>query len=179
MVMLADIVLIAGLLALIVLVWLWLFRFQRPTTRRVEPDPVIVELASAPGYPLDRARHLASKGKVDEAVAVYKEIYVRSDHSPRPLFEAETLLELHGRYSEAIDLVRLILRTAAEEPHHWAEASLRLARLLDTHFDEHEAARDLWEKVNERMKHTRFGKEARENLYGPKNWFDAPQGLID
>ncbi|MFA6240697.1 MAG: tetratricopeptide repeat protein [Candidatus Hydrogenedentales bacterium] len=90
---------------------------------------------------MDRARTLASRGNVDGAVRLFKEIDRADAASPHALKAAAVALEADGRMDEAYRVYREIMRRFSNDLPVWSLAAHRAALICINHLQSPDEAR--------------------------------------
>lgn len=138
---------------------------QSVATRVVERRALIeMEIPDSDAYPevegFYEAKELALLGNVEGAVHTHS----HSRKRIRGCFAAARLLEADGRYPEAAELLRELVRQTQQEERPWAEASYRLANLYQKHLERRSEAVDFYNKIVLRMPETEYGRMASKAL---------------
>ena len=97
-----------------------------------------------------RARSMKRRRDIVGALRQYRRYFNENPVCPRPLFEAELMLEAEQCYDEALDLLREILRRFGANDIHWVEAVYRMAHVLEIHCHDYETSHYLLRKIIER-----------------------------
>jgi hypothetical protein len=97
-----------------------------------------------------RARSMKRRRDVVGALRQYRRYFNENPVCPRPLFEAELMLEAERCYEEALELLREILRLFGANDLHWVEAVYRMAHVLEIHCHDYETSHYLLRKIIER-----------------------------
>lgn len=102
------------------------------------------------GTDLSRARSMKRRRDVVGALRQYRRYFNDNPVCPRPLFEAELMLESERCYDDALDLLREILRHFGDDDVHWVEAVYRLSHVLEIHYHDFETSHYLLRKIMDR-----------------------------
>ncbi len=113
---------------------------------------------------LDRARSLADSDRVDDAVALFREVFEQRPEKPRPLFEAASALETAGRFEDAAELLEWIAQEFKEVDKVWGEAVFRLAGIYENKYRDKQKARDALSKLVWRTPGSEQAKLAKERI---------------
>jgi hypothetical protein len=111
-----------------------------------------------------RARTLKRQRDVVGALRQYRRYFNEYPGCPRPLFEAELMLESERCFEEALDLLREILRRFGDDDIHWVEATYRLAHVLEVYYRDFETSHYLLRKVIDRCPDSHHALHARRLL---------------
>lgn len=116
------------------------------------------------GSDWSRARSMKRRRDVVGALRQYRRYFNDNPVCPRPLFEAELMLETERCYEDALDLLREILRRFGHNDVHWVEAVYRLSHVLEIHYRDYETSHYLLRKIIERCPDSDYAAFARRLL---------------
>ena len=116
------------------------------------------------GNDWSRARSMKRSRDVAGAFRQYRRYFNDNPVCPRPLFEAELMLETERCYNEALDLLREILRRFGHDEVHWVEAVYRLSHVLEVHYHDYETSHYLMRKIIERCPDSDYAVFSRRLL---------------
>lgn len=105
---------------------------------------------ATPLFYLSEANRLVKKGDVEGAISEYRRRFTEYPDLPDPLFGIEFLCEQQGRYEEAAEVCREVLRRFQGDDVTWAKASRLLESLLREHLGDPGTADKILEAIHER-----------------------------
>lgn len=111
-----------------------------------------------------RARSMKRNRDFAGAMRQYRRYFEENPICPRPLFEAELMLESERHYERALDLLREILRRFGDNDVHWVEAIYRMAHVLEVQQRDFETSHYLLRKIIERCPDSDYAKFAKRLL---------------
>jgi hypothetical protein len=115
-------------------------------------------------YDYGKARARERGGDYNGAVMAYRDYFAANPTIPEPLFAAAQLLTHRGRYREAELVLREIRERFEKNTSIWAEATFRLATLLDTDVGDKQGAATLFRELIRRAGDSEQGRLATERL---------------
>ncbi len=113
---------------------------------------------------MDRARALVERGRIDDAVALFKRYAAEHPGEFRPLLEAAATLEAAERHEEAVSMLQDIIQVFQGDDVAWSEGMMRLATIHENVLGDREGARHMLSQVQARLRYTETGQIAQERL---------------